>query len=191
MPRNKEFDYDEKLRTARDLFWKKGYNATSVNDLVDAMQINRSSLYLAYGNKHDLFLKSLSDYIQKKDKQYRRAAEKSDEPLEAIRNIIHSVFESALQDANCLFTNTVFELGTTDKEVSEVLASQTLKAVDLFEKLLIKAIDNGAFQTTKAPRALAHFLVSGLVSIYNTHILFGDEELTRQTTEILIGSITQ
>ncbi len=191
MPRNKEFDYDEKLRTARDLFWKKGYNATSVNDLVDAMQINRSSLYLAYGNKHDLFLKSLSDYIQKKDKQYRRAAEKSDEPLEAIRNIIYSVFESALQDANCLFTNTVFELGTTDKEVSEVLVRQTLKAVNLFEKLLIEARDKGAFQTTKAPRALAHFLVSGLVSIYNTHILFGDEELTRQTTEILIGSITQ
>ncbi len=74
MPRNKEFDYDEKLIVARDLFWKKGYNATSMNDLVDAMEINRSSIYLTYGNKHDLFLKSLTNYIQKKDKQYRLAA---------------------------------------------------------------------------------------------------------------------
>ncbi|MFC6101585.1 TetR/AcrR family transcriptional regulator [Olivibacter domesticus] len=191
MPRNKEFDYDEKLVTARDLFWKKGYNATTMNDLVDTMQINRSSLYLAYGNKHDLFLKSLTNYIQNKDKQYSQAAKKSEKPLEAIRNVIYSVMESALRDTNCLFTNSVFELATTDQEVSEMLKKQTLKAVDLFEKLLTQAKEDGSLLSDKEPRALAHFLISGLVSIYNTHILFADAELTKQTTEILIGSINQ
>jgi len=191
MPRNKEFDYDEKLKTARDIFWKKGYNATTMNDLVDAMQINRSSLYLAYGNKHDLFLKSLTNYIKRKDKQYSQAAKKSEDPLEAVKNIIYSVFESALQDNNCLFTNSVFELALTDKEVSKLLTKQTLKAVELFEKLLKQAKEDGTLQSDKDPLALAHFLVSGLVSIYNTHILFADKKLTKQTTEILIGSISQ
>jgi len=191
MPRNKEFDYDEKLETARDLFWKKGYNATSMNDLVDSMKINRSSLYLAYGNKHDLFLKSLTNYIEKKDRQYSLAAKKSDEPLAAIRNIINSVFESVVQESNCLFTNSVFELALTDKEVSKLLTDQTLKAVGLFEKLLKQAEEEGALKLNRDPRAMAHFLVSGLVSMYNIHILFGDGKLTRQTTEILIGSITQ
>jgi TetR/AcrR family transcriptional repressor of nem operon len=191
MPRNKEFDYDEKLKTARNLFWKKGYNATTMNDLVDAMQINRSSLYLAYGNKHDLFLKSLSEYIQKKDKQYTQAAKKSEEPLKAISNIINSVFESAIRDTNCLFTNSVFELALSDNEVSELLKKQTLKAVKLFEKYLRQAKEEGTLVSGKDPLLLAHFLVSGLVSIYNTHILFGDAKLTRQTTEILIGSINQ
>ncbi|TDQ08674.1 TetR/AcrR family transcriptional regulator [Pedobacter metabolipauper] len=190
MPRNKEFDYDEKLKTARDIFWKKGYNATSMNDLVDGMQINRSSLYLTYGNKHDLFLKSLANYIQKKDKQYSQAAKKSRKPIEAIKNIIYSVFESALQDSNCLFTNSVFELALTDKEVSKLLTNQTLKAVELFEKLLNEAKENETLKSDKDSRALAHFLVSGLVSIYNTQILFADKKLTKQTTEILIGSIT-
>lgn len=189
MPRNKEFDYDEKLKTARDLFWKKGYNATTMNDLVDTMQINRSSLYLAYGNKHDLFLKSLTNYIQKKDKQYSQAAKKSEEPLQAVKNVIYSVFESAVQDSNCLFTNSVFELALTDKEVSDILRKQTLKAVELFENLLVQAKANGSLSSDKDPLALAHFLVSGLVSIYNTHILFADAKLTKQTTEILIGSI--
>ncbi|MCL4640361.1 MULTISPECIES: TetR/AcrR family transcriptional regulator [Olivibacter] len=191
MPRNKEFDYDEKLVTARDLFWKKGYNATTMNDLVDTMQINRSSLYLAYGNKHDLFLKSLTNYIQNKDKQYSQAAKNSEKPLEAIRNVIYSVMESALRDTNCLFTNSVFELATTDQEVSEMLKKQTLKAVDLFEKLLTQAKEDGSLLSAKEPRALAHFLTSGLVSIYNTHILFADAKLTKQTTEFLIGSINQ
>lgn len=191
MPRNKEFDYEEKLKVARDLFWKKGYNATSLHDLVDAMKINRSSLYLTYGNKHDLFLKSLGSYIQKKDKQYRQAAEKGIGPLDAVKNIINSVLKSALEYNNCLFTNSTFELASTDKEVNGILAKQTLSAVELFEKLLKKAKEDGALKTDKDPRALAHFLVSGLVSIYNTHILFSDKKLTKQTAEILIGSINQ
>jgi len=191
MPRNKEFDYDQKLKAARNLFWKKGYHATSMNDLVDAMGINRSSLYLTYGNKHELFLKSLGDYMQLKEQQYQKAAQNSEEPLEAVKNIIRSVFESALQDTNCLFTNSVFELATTDKEVGKMLASQTLVAVSLFEKLLKQAKDNGTLRSDRDPRTVAHFLVSGLTSIYNTHILFSDSQLTKQTTEILIASINQ
>ncbi|GAA4329293.1 TetR/AcrR family transcriptional regulator [Mucilaginibacter gynuensis] len=189
MPRNKEFDYDEKLVTARDLFWKKGYNATTMNDLVDTLAINRSSLYLAYGNKHELFIKSLGNYIQQKDKQYSHAAKKSKKPLEAIRHIILSVTVSAIKDTNCLFTNSVFELATTDTEVSSILRKQTLKAVDLFEQLLNQAKADGSLKSSKEPRALAHYLVSGLVSIYNTQILFNDAALTKQTAEILIGSI--
>ncbi|MCF6406238.1 TetR/AcrR family transcriptional regulator [Chitinophaga filiformis] len=162
-----------------------------MNDLVDAMEINRSSIYLTYGNKHDLFLKSLTNYIQKKDKQYRLAAEKSEDPLEAVKNIIYSVLQSVLLDNNCLFTNSVFELAGSDKEVGNMLAKQTLVAVALFEKLLKKAKNNGSLTSDKSPRALAHFLVSGLTSIYNTHILFSDKQLTKQTTAILIESITK
>tara|TARA_R110002020_G_scaffold97708_1_gene233088 strand:+ start:7145 stop:7717 length:573 start_codon:yes stop_codon:yes gene_type:complete len=189
MGRNKEFDYDEKLKAARDLFWKRGYNATAMSDLVSAMKINRSSLYLAYGNKHDLFLKSLGDYIQEKDKQYREAAAKSQEPLQSIKNIIRSVFESAVAKDNCLFTNSVFELATTDGEVRSILKKQSLKAVALFEGLLMEAKKNGTLKTDRDPYVLAHFLVSGLTSIYNVHVLFSDHNLTKQTTEILIGSL--
>ncbi|WP_066436672.1 TetR/AcrR family transcriptional regulator [Chryseobacterium sp. CCH4-E10] len=189
MPRNKEFDYDEKLVTARNLFWKKGYNATTMNDLVDTLAINRSSLYLAYGNKHELFLKSLANYIQQKDNQYSEAAKKSKKPLEAIRHIILSVTASAIQDTSCLFTNSVFELATTDTQVSGMLRKQTIKAINLFEQLLNQAKEDGSLKSSKEPRALAHFLVSGLVSIYNTQILFADSGLTKQTAEILISSI--
>lgn len=190
MPRQKEFDYDDKLIAARDLFWEKGYNATSISDLVDTMEINRSSIYLTYGNKHDLFLKSLINYIEKKDKQYSLAAEKSNDPLDSVKNIIYSVYEAAIQDTNCLFTNSVFELATIDSEVKKILKKQTLKAVGVFTVLLNQAKENGTLQSVKDTSALAHFLVSGLVSIYNTHILFADRNLTKQTTEILIQSLT-
>ncbi len=189
MPRNKEFDYDGKLLEARNLFWKRGYNATSMSELVDAMKINRSSIYLTYGNKHELFLKSLGDYMRNKDNQYHLAAGKSDEPLQAIRNIVYSVYESALEESNCLFTNTVFELGNVDKEVGKLLKNQALNAVGLFEKLLLEAKAEGTLKSDKEPRALACFLVAGLSSIYTSQILFSDSQLTKQTADLLIDSV--
>lgn len=189
MPRPREFDYDDKLAAARNLFWKKGYNATSMSDLVDTMQINRSSLYLTYGNKHDLFLKSLSNYIQMKNLQYSEASNKGKDSLEAVANVINSVCESALLDNNCLFTNSIFELALTDEKVNRLIKNQSLKAVELFEKLLKQAKEEGSLESQKDPLALAHFLVSGLVSIYTTHILFADKKLTKETAKILINSI--
>ncbi len=97
MPRNKEFDYEEKLEVAKDLFWKKGYAATSMADLVDAMHINKSSLYQTYGSKHDLFLKSLVRYLKEKEKAYEQAASRSENPLEAVKNVISDFLKTVLQ----------------------------------------------------------------------------------------------
>lgn len=80
-------------------------------------------------------------------------------------------------------------MATTDTQVSGMLRKQTIKAIDLFEQLLNQAKEDGSLKSSKEPRALAHFLVSGLVSIYNTQILFADSGLTKQTAEILISSI--
>lgn len=190
MPRNKEFDYDEKLVAARNLFWKKGYNATSMNDLLDTMKINRSSIYLTYGNKHDLFVKSLGNYMQKKDKQYREAAAKTNDPLQAVRNIIMSVCDAAIDEGNCLFTNSVFEMAGSDEQVGKLVKHQTQGAVALFESLLQQAKDNGSYTLAKTPAEMALFLVSGLVSIYNTQIIFSDKKLTEQTAEILMASLS-
>ena len=62
MGRAREFDADEGLDRAMTVFWRKGYEATSLSDLTDAMGINRPSLYAAYGNKEELFRKALERY---------------------------------------------------------------------------------------------------------------------------------
>ena len=106
MPRQKEFNYDDKLMVARDLFWKKGYNATSLNDLVDTLKINRSSLYLTYGGKHELFLKCLDSYFQLKDREYDQAMTSSEDPIEAVQNLIKAIVDIVLTDTKtCMFVN--------------------------------------------------------------------------------------
>ena len=62
MARRKEFDRDEALHKAMEVFWSRGYEATSVGDLVEHMGINRQSLYDTFGDKHSLYLAALDRY---------------------------------------------------------------------------------------------------------------------------------
>ncbi len=190
MPRNKEFDYEDKLEVAKNLFWKKGYAATSMADLVDAMNINKSSLYQTYGSKHDLFLKSLIKYLKEKEKAYEQSAGKSEDPLKAVKNVVFDFLNGVLQDnKTCLAVTSTFELVRDDQEVRKLIANQTLVSVSLFEKLLEKAAATGELNTKKDLNALAHFIVLGMASIWYTHILFDNKALTKQMTKFLIESI--
>lgn len=65
MGRPREFDLDEALDRALEVFWAKGYEGTSIPDLTEAMGINRPSLYAAFGNKEELFRKALDRYAEK------------------------------------------------------------------------------------------------------------------------------
>src|SRR6267378_1891032 len=62
MARTKDFDENEVLTRAMNLFWSRGYNSTSMEDLVSGLGISRSSLYATYTDKHTLFIKALENY---------------------------------------------------------------------------------------------------------------------------------
>jgi TetR/AcrR family transcriptional repressor of nem operon len=65
MARHKEFDVDEALESALDLFWSKGYEATSMQDLVDRLGINRGSLYATFGSKDELYRRAFDLYTER------------------------------------------------------------------------------------------------------------------------------
>ncbi|SEJ26284.1 transcriptional regulator, TetR family [Dyadobacter koreensis] len=191
MPRQKEFDYDEKLIEARELFWKKGYNVTSLNDLVDALKINRSSLYLTYGSKHDLFIKCLNSYNVLRKKEYNAAAKSSENPLKALENIIMSVLDTLKDSKTCLVVNSSFELGRVDSEVRNMLRSQMSWGIKVMEELMVKAQKNGQIPPEKDVKALAHFTFMSLTSIWHTDLLYSDEKLARQMAQMLIDNISK
>ncbi|HEU4769480.1 MAG TPA: helix-turn-helix domain-containing protein, partial [Pyrinomonadaceae bacterium] len=62
MARHKEFDRDEALQKAMEVFWARGYRAASMQNLVEHMGINRQSLYDTFGDKHSLYLQALDRY---------------------------------------------------------------------------------------------------------------------------------
>jgi len=190
MPCIKEFDYDQKLEIARNLFWEKGYHATSMNDLVDTLKLNRSSIYDTYGNKHSLFIKCLNSYILKKEEEYKAAGKKGNSPLEAVNLIIKSVVKNMVLEAKtCMSVKTTFELGKTDKETQGLLNQQAKSSVKLFSVLLQQAKEKGELAENKDPEMIAHFIVTSFSSLWNADILFKDKKLTQKLTDHLISTI--
>jgi TetR/AcrR family transcriptional repressor of nem operon len=114
--RPREFDEQAALDALTGLFWQKGYEATSIADIVRVSGVNKSSLYNAYGSKQDLFRFVLSRYVERR---MAALADLADNSTGAATAPLHS-FLDAIREfgrAGCLAVNTSTELGTSDPAV--------------------------------------------------------------------------
>src|ERR1700755_2679328 len=98
MARTKDFDENEVLCKAIDLFWRKGYNGTSMQDLVDGLGISRSSLYDTYGDKHTLFIKALESYKGTNAVKFGDIISNSGTAKETIKKILEFITGGLLED---------------------------------------------------------------------------------------------
>jgi TetR/AcrR family transcriptional regulator, transcriptional repressor for nem operon len=113
--RPRAFDTQQALARARDLFWSRGYAATSVQDLVDELGVQRGSLYAAFGDKHDLYLKAVALY-DAENREHLQVILQDGPVLPALRRML--LEPSALTGApdpprgrrGCLVGNTTAEL---------------------------------------------------------------------------------
>lgn len=190
MSRTTEFEYDEKLAVARELFWQKGYAATSLHDLVDAMKLNRSSIYNTYGNKHTLFIECLRSYTQLKLAEYRHASQTGSSPLQAVENTIRNVVDTILAERRtCLAIHTVFELAFSDAEAQAVLKAQGQATVRLFADLLTQAQAAGEIPSHKDPELTAHFIVASFSGLWHSAIVFQKPGLVDKLMQHLLATI--
>ena len=125
MPWEKSFDVAQILDMAMRAFWARGYEATSMQDLVDCTGINRGSLYATYGDKQALFLAALDRYIRwmRDDLMADIAARHG--PREAIRQsflVFAAGQRRQVAQLGCFVTNTALEVAPHDKEVAEVVS---------------------------------------------------------------------
>ncbi len=164
MARPKEFDPEQALEKAMHVFWHKGYEATSMEDLLSAMDINRGSLYDTFGDKHELFLKAMERYCTGGGVGSRISILNEPGPaLPLIRRFINAMLEFGLSDPlrrGCLITNTVMELAPHEKDIAGKVAGRLQMAEEAFFKLLTRAKQEGELGKEKDPRALARFLTT-------------------------------
>lgn len=124
MARPSEFDRDEVLLRAMEVFWCQGYEATGMPDLVEAMGIGRQSLYNAFESKRGLFLEALKVYQVERAKSLQKALSGAATPLGGIELLLTSIASSTgvARTRGCLSVNTATEIGVTDDEVAAILA---------------------------------------------------------------------
>lgn len=158
--RPRTFDPDLVLENAMQLFWGKGYEATSLQDLLEATGLSKSSLYESFGNKQSLFEAAFTRYFETRAKQMRERLEQADSPLGFVRECLLSVFEDAQRDTprGCMLVNVANEFSTRDPAVQRLIELATRRFHELFERAFALAQARGELADTRTPSELARYL---------------------------------
>jgi len=168
MPWEKQFDVEEALDKAMQLFWNRGYEATSMQDLVDCTGINRGSLYSTYRDKHAFFLAALQRYADKI--HFKRLADLESKygPRETIRQLFLAyTTEPSEKGGNrgCFLTNTALELAAHDRDAGKIVAQAQKKTEEFFARMVRKGKADGEVAPHVKPGEAAAALLASLIGL--------------------------
>lgn len=123
MARPSEFDRDEVLHRAMEVFWCQGFEATGMPELVEAMGIGRQSLYNSFESKRGLFLEALQVYQAERAKSLQKVLADAPSPLRGIETLLLSIATATglARTRGCMSVNTAAEIGLNDDEVAAIL----------------------------------------------------------------------
>ena len=154
---DKQFDPDEALEKAMQLFWTKGYAATGLAELQQHMGIGRKSLYDTFGNKRQLFTKALQLYSDSEIRRIFSELNKKGSPLGNIRRLMRSLQQqhSKPESTGCLFGVSMAQIRTNDTEMAEILRRHIKGIEAAFYKTFKQAQDVGELDGSTNIRDLA------------------------------------
>jgi TetR/AcrR family transcriptional repressor of nem operon len=168
MPRLKEFEPETALGRALELFWQRGYEATSIADLVAHLGVARASIYATFGSKHDLYLKALRRYLDTRDAEPVAILSRQGPALPAIRALVEMYVDATLHDENgrgCMVVNAAVERAGCDEDAARLVQRSWDSLETALTMAFTRARTEGELPADRDPRALARFLVVFLQGI--------------------------
>lgn len=164
MARKREFDENEALKRAMELFWVQGYEKTSMEELVISMGVHRKSIYDTFGNKHELFLKVLEYYKTAVGQQLLQAIESENTAFGKIKAIFdYALINNIEQAKGCLMVNTGVELSPHDQVIAEIVQSNFHETEKVIYQLLEQGQTAGEFSSTLELGATTQFIHNALI----------------------------
>lgn len=161
----KQFDEDHAVDRALELFWRRGYEATSVRDLMDHTGLGQGSLYGTFGDKHGLFLRTLDRYAELTTCQVVERL-RADGPVKpAIRRMLREMADDALCDPErkgCLFVNAAAELLPSDVEAGERIEAAFGQIEDALCAAVERGQASGEIDPGRDARTVARFLLTAV-----------------------------
>ncbi len=183
--RPKEFDRDEALDKAMELFWTRGYEATGMRDLLRHMGIGRQSLYDTFGDKHSLFVEAVKHYNRCVTQGIVDQLSAAGSPLENIRSTLAALGEKVTDGKcrGCLLTNTLVELAPHDDEVADAARLVLNRIESAFRRVLERAIGQGELPANANVRALARYFTSTIQGL----VVMGKASASRATIKDVVN----
>jgi AcrR family transcriptional regulator len=159
--RPRTFDEDEALERAVEVFWRQGYEGTSISDLTTAMGVNKPSLYAVYGGKADLFRRVVAHYAEH-EMSYAQAALAEPTALRVVRRFLNDNVIALTRDdkpPGCLSIQGGLSCSTENQDVAQFLAASRLAGEKAFADRFRTAIKHQDLPAAADPDALARFLM--------------------------------
>ncbi|KAF2329987.1 MAG: TetR/AcrR family transcriptional regulator [Flavobacterium nitrogenifigens] len=189
MARTKEFNEDQALDKAIEIFWHKGYNGTSAQDLVNHLGLSRSSLYDTFGDKQKLFVKSLKRYQKQNLDSLNELFENAENIKTALTEIFKQAVIESLQDRitkGCFMVNSAVELAMHDPEIAKIVHDNQKVVEDIFCNAVKKGQDLGQISDKQDARSLARFIFNNYSGI---RVLARAGEKDKQVYDDILKSI--
>ncbi|MCP1320668.1 TetR/AcrR family transcriptional regulator [Bacillus thuringiensis] len=168
MARLREFDEEKALDAAMQLFWEKGYATTSLSDLTARMEIQKPSLYSAFGDKEGLFEAALRRYTNLHAARIRTKLQNEQSVKEAIQMFFENMVEEEYKkefSKGCFCINTMVELAPHNEKFEVLTREHQMYLAVIFQELIMKGIRSGELQSDLNAKALAQTLVTSLIGL--------------------------
>ncbi|MFJ3305207.1 TetR/AcrR family transcriptional regulator [Streptomyces sp. NPDC086549] len=161
MARPREFDTEQAIDRAMNLFWRRGYAATSLQDLTAELGIGSGSLYAAFGSKEKLYAQALERYCSRNAGELIAALESAVDVRSALRTTLRTMAEADLcePERGCFLVN-----AATERSADSATADRVSGTLQLVEGTIAGALERaqarGDLSADKDPAALARFLTT-------------------------------
>ena len=169
MPRVKQFNEEQVLEKAMEVFWKKGYNGSSMQELVEGMGINRASIYDTFGSKEELFERAFEIYREKNLARIRNFLFSQQPVQHGLLLMFEKAIDQAIQDPDtkgCFVVNATTEMVKPDCTITSMLNKNRIDFEIIFYEYLREGVSRGelgAEKDLKSIAALIYTLYSGIM----------------------------
>jgi TetR/AcrR family transcriptional regulator, transcriptional repressor for nem operon len=190
--RPREFDSEQALQAAMQVFWSKGYEATSLSDLIEAMNISKSSFYQTFQGKHQLFENCITFYQEQFISDITNSLEKARTGRAFIGEIFNGMAEKAKPKSDrrgCLILNCVSEFAQKDPVIAKLITKSIKQMTDVFLAAVKRAQKEGDISPNKKPLPLARYLLTSLNGLTTTIKAGASPAEIKETAQVVLSAL--
>jgi TetR/AcrR family transcriptional regulator, transcriptional repressor for nem operon len=185
MARKKEFDKDAALLKAMRLFWEQGYEKTSMQELVSHMGVHKGSMYVTFGDKQSLYIKSLKRYSEMFEQSIKLRMADTRFAKEAIRVLLEMAIQQQEEfPEGCFLVNTAVELAKHDSEAVDWVHLRWTYTEHLIRQLIVDGQQSGEFPKTLNAEGLSYYFMNAIIGLRVLVKTISDKEKLQQIIEM-------
>jgi TetR/AcrR family transcriptional repressor of nem operon len=189
--RRKQFDPAAALERAMEVFWLKGFQGTSVSDLLAAMAINRFSMYQTFGGKDELFLAALKLYRGRWSEMIAEHLARPGRARAVLAELLREMGRQVTSDKlgrGCLVANSAVELRCLGADAAKLVRGSVGSLEDAFTRTLERAAAEGDGDPRRDPRVHARFLLAAMNGIRDVAKMDPDRKRIHSLVETLVST---